>query len=153
MLSFFCYSAKYRYFSRLANQRNTVIVLFIPIVQKCHCSAIHKNTKGMDACASSYIMYGNVNKRLPVFAIGNCHLDLYMQVRIPVPGRIAEQWHFCTIGQKAQWQYFSDWPAHTTPLSRLPSPQKKWKKKTKEEEKCHLFLISVFLSKFPTVFK
>jgi hypothetical protein len=29
----------------------------------------HKNTKGMDACASSYIMYGNVNKRLPVFAI------------------------------------------------------------------------------------
>jgi hypothetical protein len=30
---------------------------------------IHKNTKGMDACTSSYIMYGNVNKRLPVFAI------------------------------------------------------------------------------------
>ena len=32
----------------------------------------HKNTKGMDACASSYIMYGNVNKRLPVFAISIC---------------------------------------------------------------------------------
>jgi hypothetical protein len=25
---FFCYFAKYRYFSKLANQRNTVIVLF-----------------------------------------------------------------------------------------------------------------------------
>ncbi len=32
----------------------------------------HKNTKGMDACASSYIMYGNVNKRSPVFAISIC---------------------------------------------------------------------------------
>ena len=60
---------------------------------------VHKNTKGVDVCASSYIMYGNVNKRL-----------LYLKVRIPVPGRIAEQWHFCTIGQNAQWQYFSDWP-------------------------------------------
>ncbi len=29
----------------------------------------HKNTKVMDACASSYIMHWNVNKRLPVFAI------------------------------------------------------------------------------------
>jgi hypothetical protein len=32
----------------------------------------HKKTKGMGACASSYVMYGNVNKRLPVFAIWIC---------------------------------------------------------------------------------
>jgi hypothetical protein len=37
------------------------------------CTVLEHNiriqSKGMDACASSYIMYGNVNKRLPVFAI------------------------------------------------------------------------------------
>ncbi len=36
MLSFFCYLAKYRYFSRLTNQRNTVFVLFAQASLFCY---------------------------------------------------------------------------------------------------------------------
>ncbi len=61
----------------------------------------HKITKGMDAWASSYIMYRNVTKHLPAFFIS----ILYQKVRLPVLSWIAEQWQYCTIGQKVQWQY------------------------------------------------